>query len=148
MSCPLAKDNRDPGLFLCASASIERQPSTAITYIQRALVLWYKHLTPDFNQTIGNVSGNVINQLRNAGIFLIDVFEILRLNQCVNTVDVILIKKREAFLAMVILILEESHFIAGVALSDIVQEFIVEEVRPVGKKGIVQHQGIETHLLE
>src|SRR5829696_1344204 len=78
------------------------------------------------------------------GMLLIDGLKVLRLDQGVDAVDVVTNEKAEALAAIVVLILEEGDFVAGLTRVEIIQETLVQLVRDHAEERVVQHDGVES----
>src|SRR5215212_4822495 len=77
-------------------------------------------------------------------MLLIDLLKVLRLNQGVDAVDVMTIEKAEALAAIVVLILEEGDFVAGLTPVEIIQETLIQLVRNHAEERVVKHDGVES----
>src|SRR5215207_5780902 len=144
----LRKPDRDVVFLPGAPAHVRGQLAPPVPDVDPSLVVRLRVSPRHYRQVVGNIPRNAIDEGWDTGVALIDIWKIPRFDKRVDAVNVKAIQKREALLAIVVLVLEEGDRVAGAIAVEVVQEPPVQMVSHRVEQRVVQHDDLKVALVQ
>ena len=116
----------------------------AVAHVDAPLRIGLRMFLGQVWQIVADVRGKVVDQLLGAGVFLVDLVEVARVDQRVDGVDLVAIDELKPLGATVVLVLEEGNLVARLAFDQVLAKVVRQGVVLRAEQRIVQHDRAES----